>query len=190
MKQKIISRIVAIWIMACMLLAGTTTVYAAYITIGVDLVRQAKTQWCWAACLEMNSHYLGYTTYDQWDIVQNVKGTSSNPYPNEPGDASDYKEGMEFATNSDYTATRSSGTISISSMKSYMNNHVPLIIALGTYSNGSRKSGHAVVVYSVDSDNNRFKVRNPASDYETTYNYSTITDSSRTQYWDATIKIS
>lgn len=97
---------------------------------------------------------------------------------------------MEFATNSDYTATRSSGTISISSMKSYMNNHVPLIIALGTYSNGSRKSGHAVVVYSVDSDNNRFKVRNPASDYETTYNYSTITDSSRTQYWDATIKIS
>ena len=44
MKQKIISRIVAIWIMACMLLAGTTTVYAAYITIGVDLVRQAKTQ--------------------------------------------------------------------------------------------------------------------------------------------------
>lgn len=109
---------------------------------------------------------------------------------NEPGDASDYKEGMEFATNSDYTATRSSGTISISSMKSYMNNHVPLIIALGTYSNGSRKSGHAVVVYSVDSDNNRFKVRNPASDYETTYNYSTITDSSRTQYWDATIKIS
>ena len=50
--------------------------------------------------------------------------------------------------------------------------------------------GDAVAVYAVDLDNNHFKVRNPASDYETKYDYSTITDTTRTQYWDATVKIS
>lgn len=189
MKTKLKTQIAAVWAVALMLLSSIT-VYAAYTTINVDLVRQAKSNWCWAACLEMSAHYLGYTTYDQWDIVKEVKGTASNPYPDEPGGASAYKEGMEFATSNDYTATRTTGTISISSMNTYMEDHMPLIIALGTYSGTNRTSGHAVVVFSVDKANNRFKVRNPASDYETTYNYSTITSTSQTTRWDATTKIS
>lgn len=189
MKKRLKTQIVTVWTIAAVLW-GSMTVYAAYNSIGVDLVRQAKSNWCWAASLEMSSHYLGYTTYDQWDIVKKVKGTSSDSYPNEAGSASDYKAGMEYATGGDYTAKRTSGTISISSMNSYMNDQIPLIIALGTYQNGSRKSGHAVVVYSVDKANNRFKVKNPASDYDTTYNYSTITDSSQSTHWDATVKIS
>lgn len=189
MKVKQKTKIASICLIVCMLLSGITA-YAAYNSIGVSLVRQAKSNWCWAASLEMSATYLGYSTYDQWDIVKSVKGTSSNPYPDEPGGTSDYKAGMKFATDGDYTATRTSGTISISSLDSYMNKHVPVIIALGTYSSGARKSGHAVVVYSVDKANKKFKVKNPASDYDTTYNYDTITSSSQTTRWDYTTKIS
>lgn len=190
MKVKLKTKIAVIWVVACMMMFGSITAYAAYNSIGVNLVRQAKSNWCWAASLEMSATYLGYSSYDQWDIVKEVKGTSSNPYPNDQGSNSDYKAGMEYATDNDYTAARSSGTISISSMNTEMNNQVPIIISLGTYSGSSRISGHAVVVFSVDKDNNRFKVKDPASDYDTTYNYSTITSTSESTRWDYTTKIS
>ena len=188
MKKSVKKQIVAIWVIACML-CGSITAYAAYTSLGVSLVRQAKSLWCWAACLEMSAHYLGYTDYDQWDIVKEVKGTSSDPYPNKNGDADAYKAGMEFATNNDYTATRSSGIISISSMNSYMDDQVPLIIGIGTYDGGERKYGHANVVFAVDEANNRFKAKDPAKDNDSVFNYSTITSPSQSKRWDATIKI-
>lgn len=188
MKKSVKKQIAVIWIIACMFCGGITA-YAAYSSLGVSLVRQAKSQWCWAACLEMSSHYLGYTDYDQWDIVKKVKGTKSNPYPNKAGGASDYNEGMKFATKDNYTTTRSSGTISISTMNRYMDNHVPLIIAIGSYSGGTRKSGHANVVFAVDKANNRFKTKDPAKDNEVVFNYDTITSTSSSRRWDATIKI-
>ena len=188
MKKSVKKQIVVIWLIACMI-CGSITAYAAYTSLGVSLVRQAKSQWCWAACLEMSSRYLGYTDYDQWDIVKEVKGTSSEPYPNKAGTASDYKAGMDFATNGNYTATRSDGTISISSMNSYMDDQVPLIIAIGSYSGGVRKTGHANVVFAVDEANNRFKTKDPAKDNDVIFNYSTITSTSQSQRWDATIKI-
>ena len=138
----------------------------------------------------MVATYLGYTDYDQWDIVKEVKGISSDSYPNKPGGASDYAKGMEYATDSDYTATRSNGVISVSSMYTYMTDSMPIIIAIGSYNKGKRVSGHAVVVYSVDKSNNKFKVKNPVSDYVTTYNHSTITSSSSSSRYDAPIIIS
>ena len=50
----------------------------------------------------------------------------------------------------DYVTTRSDGTISISSMNSYMDDQIPLIIAVGRYSGEVRKSGLTNVVYAVD----------------------------------------
>ncbi len=186
-KKKV--KIIAIWIMALMLL-GSITVHAAYNYISVTLVRQAKSNWCWAACLEMSATSLGYTLYDQWDIVKEVKGTVSDSYPNETGGTMDYLEGMEFATYDNYTATRVSGTISMSSMDTYISRGIPVIIALGTYSSsGTRISGHAVVVFGVDEANNRFQVRDPGSDSVVTYNYATITNTSQSRYWDKTVKI-
>lgn len=181
--------VTAVWLGAFIMI--NTVAYAAWNSIGVDLVRQAKSNWCWAASLEMSATYLGYNDYDQWDIVKHVKGTSSTPYPNDTGNTSDYKNGMKYATGSDYTATRSSGTISLSSLNSYMNDSMPVILALGTYnSSGTRTSGHAVVVFSVDTANKKFKVKDPANDNDVTYNYDTITDTSQTRRWDATVKIS
>jgi hypothetical protein len=53
MKTKLKTQIAAVWAVALMLLSSIT-VYAAYTTINVDLVKQAKSNWCWAACLEMS----------------------------------------------------------------------------------------------------------------------------------------
>jgi hypothetical protein len=181
--------VIAVWVVALMMMISTIA-YAAWNSIGVELVNQAKSNWCWAASLEMSATYLGYDDYDQWDIVKECKGTSSEPYPNEQGNASDYSKGMKYATGNDYTATRSSGTISLSSLNGYMNNSVPVIIAIGTYNSSGQRSGHAVVVFSVDTASNQFKVKDPGRDSDVTYNYDTITDTSQTRRWDATVKIS
>ena len=54
------------------------------------------------------------------------------------------------APSGDYVTTRSDGTISISAMNSYMDDQIPLIIAIGRYSGEVRKSGLTNVVYAVD----------------------------------------
>jgi len=174
----------------CMLLL-TTTVFAAWTTLGVSLVRQAKSKWCWAASLEMCATYLGYTDYDQWDIVQEVKGSSSNPYPNVSGTASDYTDGMEFVTDNDYTATRTASVRTLSQLNTSMNNSMPVILAIGTYDpDGNRISGHAVVCYAVNISSNSLRVRNPASDSYVEYYYPTFISTQQTSRYDATVTIS
>lgn len=56
----------------------TTVALAAWSSLGVSLVRQAKSQWCWAASLEMCASYLGYDDYDQWDIVHELTYSHSS----------------------------------------------------------------------------------------------------------------
>ena len=70
-----------------------------------------------------------------------------------------------------------------------MDNHVPLIIAIGSYSVRTCKSGHANVIFAVDKANNRFKTKDPAKDNDVIFNYDTITRISSSRRWDATIKI-
>ncbi len=187
-KNKIVSFFMAV-VLCTSLLA--TTAFAAWTTLGVSLVRQAKSNWCWAASLEMCATYLGYTDYDQWDIVREVKGTSSEPYPNLTGGASDYKNGMEYATGNDYTATRTSTVLTLSQLNTSMNNSMPVILAIGTYnSSGSRTSGHAVVCYAVDTNSNKLRVRDPARDSYVEYYYPTLVSTEQTSRYDGTASIS
>lgn len=186
MKRKLRCQLAVTWLVTLLLLCGVT-VQAAYQTLGVNLVRQAKSNWCWAACIEMSASYLGYTDHDQWDIVNHVKGTILDKYPNKQGSTSDYAEGMEYATDGSYTLTRSSGVISIDSLADYIESHIPVHISLGTYnSSGTRTSGHGEVIYAVDEANQRVKARNPAQDSEDTFAYSVLTDTTQTTYWDYT----
>lgn len=169
----------------------STVVSAAWSSLGVSLKRQAKSQWCWAASLEMCANYLGYSDYDQWDIVRAVKGTFLNPYPNEPGVASDYRDGMEYATDDDYTASRTNTVLTLTQVKNKIDNNMPIILAIGTYnSSGSRTSGHAIVCYAVDSTAKKVRSRDPAQDSVREDYYPTLTDSSRTSYCDGTAIIS
>ncbi len=187
-KSKVISFFIAA--VLCVSLF-TTTAFAAWTTLGVSLVRQAKSNWCWAASLEMCATYLGYTDYDQWDIVREVKGTSSNPYPNVTGGASDYRDGMEYATSNDYTATRTATVRTLAQLNTSMNNSMPVILAIGTYnSSGKRVSGHAVVCYAVNTSSNKLRVRDPARDSYVEYYYPTLVSTQQTSRYDATVTIS
>lgn len=49
--------VIAVWLVAFMMTG--TVAYAAWNSIGVELVRQAKSNWCWAASLEMSATFLG-----------------------------------------------------------------------------------------------------------------------------------
>ncbi len=186
-KRKVIS-ILSVWLVAATMLA--TTAYAAWTTLGVDIIRQEKSNWCWAASLEMCATYLGYTDYDQWDIVREVKGTTSNPYPNNTGNASNYRDGMEFATGDDYTASRTGTVFTINELDSFMDDMMPVIFTIGTYnSSGTRTSGHAVVCYAVDVTANKVKYRDPGSDNPVTKYYPTFTNSANTTYCDGSVEI-
>lgn len=186
-KRKMIS-ILSVWAVAVTMLA--TTVHAAWITLGVDIIRQEKSQWCWAASLEMCATYLGYEEYDQWDIVKEVKGTASTPYPNLPGYPSDYRDGMEYATGNDYTASRTDTVFTINELDSFMDDMMPVIFAIGTYnSSGTRISGHAVVCYAVDVNANKVKYRDPGYDNPVEKYYPTFINSNNTTYCDGSAEI-
>lgn len=130
---------------------------------------------------------LGYTSYDQWDIVKNVKGTSSNPYPNDPGGGSDYTNGMKFATSNDWKATESWSTITISAMNTEVSAGRPIILAWGYYTNGTRTCGHANVIYAVDASGKYIKLQDPDGN-SYTKSYSSLTSDPAKKY-DKTIKI-
>lgn len=187
-KQNSIKRtIMLIWGIAFMLLSSTVAL-AAYVSITVTNVAQAKTNWCWAASIEMSADALGYSSYDQYDIVKYVKGTSADPYPNSPGSGDDYTNGMKYATSNNYKATESKSTITISAMKTEISAKRPIMMAWGYYSNGERTGGHANVIYAVDVDNNYVKMQDPDGN-SYTYSYSELTSTSSRKY-DKTIKIS
>ena len=91
-----------------------------------------------------------------------VKGTFFTPYPNQPGVASDYRDGMEFATDGDYTASRTSTVLTLTQVKNKINNSMPVIFAIGTYDSNGKRSGHAIVCYAVDSTAKKVRSRDPA----------------------------
>ncbi len=186
-RKKMVS-LLSVWLIAITMLA--TTAYAAWTSLGVNIIRQEKSQWCWAASLEMCATYLGYADYDQWDIVREVKGSSATPYPNEPGYPDDYRDGMEFATGNDYTASRTNTVFTITEVKNFIDDMMPVIFAIGRYnSTGTRTSGHAVVCYAVDTSASKVKYRDPGYDNPVEKYYPTFISSSNTTRCDGSAEI-
>lgn len=154
-------------------------------SLNVPLYQQETNVWCWAACIEMCAEYMGYTT-TQYGIVE-AADALENEYG---GTASDYTKGMLYATNNEYTATRTSTVLSASAIKNILASNVPVIIGIGTYSDSGR-DGHANVVIAVDQDNKYIRTNDP--NYYgcsvKTYKYSVLTDSTSTKRYDSTIQI-
>ena len=159
-----------------------------WVTLNVSLIRQDKSKWCWAACLEMCATYLGYDNYTQWDIVHELKGTSADPYPDLPGYTDDFQSGMLFASNNEYT-TMDDTIFTVSQMKAQLLDNKPFIMRLGFYNaDGEREFSHSVVGYSVNESTQYIHVRDPELDLYQEYCYPDILDKLRGRY-DRTIKI-
>lgn len=77
MTRRISKRIVVLLLLLAFILIAPVSTLAD--TLYVPVVRQAKSNWCWAACAEMVGRYEeSGSTRSQWDVVMHVKGTSDN----------------------------------------------------------------------------------------------------------------
>lgn len=146
----------------------TTTVFAA--TLDVERVKQAKTNWCWAATSEMIGTYQnGDSSRTQWDIVKYLKGSS---YPNKGGTVSDIKKAIKYSSKDLVTYT-SGSTLSWSKHTSNINNSNPIAMWIDWNSGGA----HAVVCAGTktSSGNNYLYVLDPWENTTSTwYNYNSL----------------
>ena len=63
------------------------------IKLSYDMVKQQKTNWCWAASAENSVRYEMKNPRTQKSAVNKIKGTTRDAYPNVGGTLSDIKKG-------------------------------------------------------------------------------------------------
>ena len=118
----------------------------------VTPVRQAMSEWCWAACAEMVGTYEEPgSTRNQWDVVMYVKGA----HVNVPGSLADSVAGSEFVcyflSSFGYTFSAFSLSQITTMIDTYQN---PLSTGCGYYNqNNQRVGGHMLVVTGVNGNN-------------------------------------
>lgn len=111
-----------------------------------NYVPQAKTMWCWVAsaenaCICESQHY-----HTQYYAVNYLKGTSSDPYPNEGGNISETEWAVDVISsfNLNYIGVPNTKTFSFISEMIY-NSH-PVIADAGYYNSGNNRAGGHVVL--------------------------------------------
>lgn len=121
-----------------LMLVLSTTITASAATLDVSRVKQAKTNWCWAATSEMVGTYVNSaSSRTQWDVVAYIKGSN---YPNVGGTTSNIKNGIKYASNNTVTYT-SGSTLSWSKHTSNINDGYPIAVWMNWDSDGA----HALV---------------------------------------------
>ena len=131
-------------------------------TLSYTMVKQDKTNWCWAASAENSvrgtyKYHLGSTpSRDQWDAVEYIKGS----YVNSGGTIIEIKIAADHISNNKYRWSSAGSTKTFDFLKGRITNYVTPVIA-GYYSSGG---GHAMtcVGYKIDSSNTEYiKIYDP-----------------------------
>ena len=108
-------------------------------SVYVPTVKQAKSNWCWAACAEMaGKNVTPSSTRTQYDVVTYIKGEG---YPNSFGSLSDCASGARYVSLNAKTYY-TTGVMSYNSINSMVRNGYAMIIVCRN-SNGA----HALLVY-------------------------------------------
>ncbi len=126
-----------------------TPISASADTLNVRAVKQAKSNWCWAACAEMLGCYEEPgSTRSQWDVVMHVTGSTDNV----PGSAEDAAVGAAFVcyNTSSFAAThRAFSKAAIKNMIDNTGN--PLIVGIVWVDrDGYPVAGHMMVIAGYD----------------------------------------
>lgn len=178
---------IALFLVLTLFVAGLPNLCFAN-TLGIKKVKQAKTNWCWAACAEMASNWENNSTgKTQWDIVQYVKGSFFTPYPNESGTVSETEKGAEYGTN--FLANYNSQTMacSLSFIKNILNKYGnPVCAGCGYYENGKRKGGHMLVIHGCDNAS-KILVCDPATGKSQWVSYNYFLDGYGGRRYDHTV---
>lgn len=163
------NRVLKIILSLCLIFAVIMTqIYPAFgVTkyLGITPVMQAKTYWCWAAGAEMGASYIYSGTKDrtQYDVVEHVKGTIFNKYPNEGGTMSESVDGSEFICydNSYYDFAFTNAAFSFDTIKKHIDNGYPVQADISYYTNNTRTGGHRLVITGVNTTDVKVRYIDP-----------------------------
>lgn len=174
--------------LVCALFVSCLSTLCLANTLGIKKVKQAKTNWCWAACAEMASNWENNASgRTQWNIVRHVKGSTSTPYPNEGGTPSETEEGAEYGTK--FLADYKSQTMacSLSFIKNILSKYGnPVCAGCGYYKNGKRNGGHMLVIHGYD-DASKILVCDPATGKSQWVSYSYFLNGYGGRKYDQTV---
>lgn len=150
-------RIILLTFVIVTLLPLNTTLKAkadvASYQLSIAPIRQAKSNWCWAASCDMAGGWAyPSSTRNQWSVVKHVKGSLLNPYPNVPGSLGNSKKGFEYMTHNTISFHYTSSKYTLGSIRTHIiNRSHPLQAGAGYYdSNNVRTGGHMVVITGVN----------------------------------------
>lgn len=160
-KKKIWFNLCCICIALTMLLMSLEASAAAR-SLAVIRVRQAKSQWCWAACCEMVGGWRVSTSRDQWAVVNLIWGGT---YPDLPGSVDNIVSGVQFVSGYTKSAKSVNEMLSYSSIQSNINASKPMV-GLLRWNNGG---GHAIVFAGYNDDNNKVRCIDPLENTATQY---------------------
>ena len=116
----------------------------AITTLGVSLIQQEQSNWCWAASALMVGKYAyPSTTVTQSQIVYHVKGTVDNL----PADLYESADAAMFVTNYNTGYTVHSSYFSFSTTKNYIDSGVPIMARVYRSTPAQDSLGHFYVIY-------------------------------------------
>ncbi len=144
MKNKI-SVVICLILIVVMSFTVTAIAYSSEVhqTLVTPVV-QAKTLWCWAACAEMAGKYMySSSNRSQYDVVNYLKGTPSDLYPNVAGSISETATGASYITYNNHSFSSIGLPFSFDALHAALGNHQP-VLAGCTYLSGG---GHMVTIY-------------------------------------------
>lgn len=117
-------------------------------SVSITGVRQAMDQWCWAACAEIiGKTVFSGSTRTQFDVVNLLKRTDENPWPNVGGLPSDGAAGASYVAFYNKNFMGEYETLNFSEITYSLAKGYAVSTSGGYYESGERVGGHAVVVY-------------------------------------------
>lgn len=152
-----IKRIINFFICLCLTITCVysfdiiTNATVQYDGVNINSVKQAKTNWCWAACAEMagKNVYSG-SSRTQYSVVQHLKGTSSEKCPNATGSISDSAKGSQYVAYNKKTFISTASKWSFSQIGVSLRKGYAVQAGAGYYSNDKRTGGHMVIIYGTE----------------------------------------
>lgn len=124
--------------------------FATVQTEGVNIngVIQAKTNWCWAACAEITGKAVyPASTRTQYNVVNHLKGSLLESYPNVSGSIEDSASGSKYVANNTKNFVSIAYKWNFSQIASSLSHGYPVQAGAGYYNGVIRNGGHVVVIY-------------------------------------------
>ncbi len=110
--------------------------------LSVYRYQQQNSQWCWAACAQMEGKYLTGSFRAQWEMVNFILG---NPDANQGVNSLQLRNACKYATYNNHSFGETGSFLYYSSYKTNIDQSKPLVLWLSNYDYGS--GNHVVFAY-------------------------------------------